>query len=394
MTAQPTYDAAITVPTIDEVAADLLARFPSTLLAGWSDDAPQRQLVDAEAQALQFEMLQRALVARAASPVLLRGLAAWLRTQGYSAADAAALASAWVDLALQWYGRDFARIPATRATWAVPLVATAPQTIDANSVLVLQANDGTYFLSAQMGSSVVLNSGNSYKGTVTFAARAPGSGGNVVTGTITHVIQGPAGLQVDLSGTQVLVAPGRDEETDDAALDRALARWDTLGVGWTSRALDFLIPFYADTVTRWFVDDSNPDGAGSLRIALANAAGAATVGELAAVQAGLTGIAGRPMGSGRITAVAAATYVLSLAVTITGDGTNAGLSADVAAALAAFANTFPLGPVFLGNNTLAAVIESVRGAVAGTATFTGTIGGGATTPASTVLSISAMVAVL
>lgn len=329
----PTYANALLVPTVDDETADLLSRFPGSILAGWSDDAPQRQLVAADAQAIQFEMLQRAAIAYAASPQQVRLLRAFYVANGYDTATAASLASSWVDLALTWY--QTARLPATFAQWAVPLVATSTQTIDANSVLVLQAADGTFFLSNQIGSAVVLTSGNSFKGTVNFIARVAGTTGNVPRNSILYVNQAPAGVSVDLTIAQTLVSPARDAESDDDALDRAAGngatsgRWGTLAGVLTVGGWRFVMQTPSAggvaSLTRIFVDDTNPFGPGTVGITVANAAGAPTAQELAiAVAQGVRySIAGGPIA----TVGAAVVLTLLITVILKTDGSNA-LAAD------------------------------------------------------------------
>jgi hypothetical protein len=332
----PTYAAALAVPTIPEVEADLLSRLPASLLAGWSADAPQRQLLSAEAQALQFQEVQRAASAYAASPAQVRQLRAFLVAQGYSATDAADIAAAWVDLVLEVYQSP--RIPASRASWLIPLAAPSSQVIGPSSTIVLQADDGTLYQSAQLSALALVSSGGLYRGAVVFNARAAGSGGNAITqGTTLHVVQGPAGLVVDTSSGHfpTLLVPGRDTEADEDALARAVGRWGTLGGVLTRDGWRFVMQTPevggVATLTRIWVDDTNPLGPGSVRILVGNDVGAPTAAELAQAQG--QGARFRPAGQGVVGVEAALVTTVAISATLATDGTNPLAAAQAASAL-------------------------------------------------------------
>lgn len=328
----PSYANALLAQTIPQVEADLLSRFPTTILQGWSPDAPQRQLLSSDAQSLQFEQIQRAAMAYAASPVQVQQLRAFLVAKGYDAGTAAALASAWVDVALSWYQTP--RLPATAAVWQVSVTATSPQTINAQSQIVLQALDGMFFQSAQVG-DVVLNSGNAFTGLVSFSARSPGTTGNVPAGSIAFVNQGPAGLSVNTSIAQVLLTPARDVEIDEDALGRALGRWGTLSAILTRDGWRFVMQTPSvggvATLTQIFVDDTNPLGPGSVRIAVANATGGTTAAELAAAQS--QGAKFTLAGGGPVGVIAAPTLTVAISAVLKTDGSNPLAAAQGASAL-------------------------------------------------------------
>jgi len=331
-TTVPSYANALIAPTISAVEADLLSRFPTTILQGWSDDAPQRQLLASDAQSLQFEMVQRAAMAYAASPTQVLQLRAFYASQGYDTTTAAALASAWVDVALSWYQTP--RLAATAAVWRVGLTSTSPQTINAQSTIVLQAADGTFFQSAQVGDAI-LNAGNAFTNTVTFAARSPGTTGNVPVGSILYVNQGPAGLSVNTSIAQVNTIPARDVETDENALDRGLSRWGTLSAILTRAGWRYVMQTPSvggvATLTQVFVDDTNPLGPGSVQIAVANATGGVTAAELAAAQA--QGVKYTIAGGGPVGVIAAPQLNVPISAVLKTDGSNPLASAQGASAL-------------------------------------------------------------
>lgn len=357
----PTYAQALVAPTVTAELAALLAAFPQTIVAGWSSDAPQTQLLQTEAAALQFEMVQRVLIAMASNPAQILNIASFLQTQGYTATDAATAQSTWVDVFLQWYqipnGQGgVGRIPASFAVWSIPLISTSTQTINGSSTIVLQALLGQFFVSSQ-SAQVQLNAGNSFQASVQFTALVAGSGGNVTPGAITAVIQGPAGLSVNV-GTQTLVTAARDAETDAAAVARALARWATLGAGWTDPSFNYLIPLFSSNTTRWYIDNTNPFGPGTTGVYLANVSGpstgpASTPGtECYLVSQGLNGLATRPNGSGQALVFAATAYPDTITVTVKGDGSNPNLAANITSALNALTAQLPLGPLYVTNDLI------------------------------------------
>lgn len=358
MTMLPTYAQALLCPTVTQEEAALIASFPPTTVAGWPTGAPQRDLVTAEAQALQFEMIQRVAVAYAASPSRILQLAPVLVSLGYAPADAATIQSAWVDIVLDVYQTP--RIQALPASWQVGLVGVAPYTVDNTSTILVQASDGTIFQCAQpyalSGTPI-----NGYKVQPTFQARVAGASGNVVPNSITSILQAPAGIQLDFTFQQ-LVSPGRDAQSDVAALTYALGRWGTLSSALTASGWQYVIQTAVPTLTGIFVDDTTPGVYGSLAIALSNAAGPALASEVAAAQAAAVPvtIAGGPVP----TITAAAATVIDITAKLATNGSNSLAAAQGAAALIA------LGPGPRGSWLyLDAVIATLMG-VAGVTDIT------------------------
>ena len=352
----PTFSQVLTVPTVAAEEAALLAGFASSTLAGWPIGAPQRDLVRTEATQLQWEMVQRACVAYGSSPSRVLQLAAFLVSQGYSASDAATVASSWTDIVLEVYQSP--RIPASYAEWSVPLVGTAPYTVDNTSAMTLQAADGTIFQAAQ-ASPLMASSVNAYKISPTFRARDPGTSGNVIAGTIVRIMQAPAGISIDPSGTQVLGTVARNAETDVDALTRAQGRWGTLSGVLTASGWRYVILTGVPTLTRCFVDDANPGGPGSVALALADPAGAASAAEVAAAQAIASSLA--IAGMGPVVVTAAAQLTVALSATLKTDGTNPLAAAQGASALA------QLGPALAGDwlylDAIIAALMAIPGVV-------------------------------
>jgi hypothetical protein len=329
-----TWQEARTVATAEQARQVLLSYFSAATVRGWPDSAPQRALVEGSAAAVAYETGLRAALASTASPN-----------------TAKAAGSTWVDAVMEWFDLDDGtggkgRIKATKAIWEVPMVvkaAAAPLTIGPGSTVQVQAEDGTIFEFLQQ-STHTLNEGSDFRAVVRFAARKAGIGGNVLAGQIKRMISGPAGLAVDLDGTQVLVGAARDAETDDEYIKRGLGRWGTISfAGWTATSFDFLIPTAAPSLTRWRVEDWNPLGPGTTRVTLANAAGPANDAEVAAVGAYLADRSRKTLGNPPTVARAATTATVVLTGTVFADGTNGNLLGDINAALARLRAAFPIG---------------------------------------------------
>ncbi len=351
-----TYAQMLAVDTLEALEAELLASVSDAGVTSWATESPQFGLLHGEALMARTLQEQRLILAYTASPRQLLRLRSKLVSLGYSAADAAAIVTAWVDVSLGWYGDDMVRIPAQRAEWTIGVKVTAtaaPLTIDGTSQAVIQADDGTFFELLQ-DAAVVLNASSSYKGTVRIRARAAGIVGNVLVGSIT-TIRGPAGLSIDGTVTQVLALAGRDVETDEAVVARSLAKWGTLGAAWSRDAFDYWIPTVAPTVTRWRVRDDNPFGPGTVGVWLATAAGPASVDEIALVVAKLGARDVKALGSGALMVLPAILHAVTIDVTLASDGLNADLEAQAAAAFAILEAALPIGPARLTESLLVAI---------------------------------------
>lgn len=340
-----TLQQALTPRTVAEVRQLLLLELAATgsAISGWSDGAPQRAFLEGEARAISAETILRASIAQTASVTLVLGAGA-----------------SWVDAMMSWFdlpngSGGKGRIPASKAVWQVPMeitVATGTLTINSTSVIQLQAQNGAIFVCTQQ-SAQTLNSGTSYAGVIEFTARTAGTTGNVSPGQITKIITGPAGLSIDLGGTQVQTSVARNAETDIEFIDRGLGQWARQGAGWTLPAFDYLIPLYGNNgttlnVTRWYIDDSNPNGPGTIQVYLADAAGPATAPEVAAVDAGLNSPEVKPLGTGEATVVTAVDHPLTINATILTSGDNPSVGANAISAIESrLSPAFPIGPATL-----------------------------------------------
>jgi len=311
----------------------------------WGPDAPQTAYLESESRAEAAESAIISTLARTASVQLV--------------ADAG---DSWVGAAMTFF--DIERIQALPCVWTVTLIipaAQAPLTISASNASGIQAMaaDGTIFQCTQQ-SPVTLDIAHLYQGIVQFTALVAGHA--ITPDSIDKIISGPAGLEVT-EATQTLITQARAQESNESFIARGLGRWGVLfgnpngTAGWTRTSFDFLIPHYAPSVTRWSVDDANPNGPGTVEVALANEDGPATSDEVDAVQAGLNSIDVKPVGSGALTVVAATPLNLTINVTLTVSGTNSDVATNCHDALIALGKAFPLGPATLEPSLVTTVAQ-------------------------------------
>ncbi len=360
-----TFLEAKTPKTVAELRTQILATLaapPAPLVAapvaGWSASAPQRILVEDFASRMSEETMTRANLAAMIDLSELEGLD-----------------RDWARVFLTWFDEEF--IPALPAYWDVPcqvLPASSPLTVGASTVIQIQATGGPIFLLEQ-ASDVLFSASSSptpYQGTLRFRARTSGVVGNVSASTLLNgrILTGPAGLSLGPSAPSLFTA-GRDEETPVQAIARALAKWSTLGAGWTRESFDYLIPRIAPPVTRWLVRDDNPIGMGSVQVIAANAAGPATSEETSALLAGLGANNVKPLGSGKLGVVAADELAVNVAAVLTEDGSNPDVLTDADAAITTYLErALPMGatiePALLESLLLGLPVGSVKVDVNGT----------------------------
>lgn len=369
-----TWQEALTPTTAEEYVDENLAELEAagSTINAWGPDAPQTAYVNGIARAEAALSTNISLLAATASP--------------QTVADAG---DSWVDAVLSWFAIVNAdgttgRIQATQAVWTIGLnIATtnAPVTINASNASGIQAMsaNGVIFQCTQ-ASPVTLGT-PTFTGLVQFTALIAGTSGNVTPGSITRIISGPAGLTVNLVTTQTLTATARDQETNGQYIGRALGKWGVIApsegnptgtAGWTINSFNFLIPFFGNntalnaSVTRWAVDDANPNGPGTVQVWLADAAGPANAATVAAVDAGLNGTNVKPVGSGPLTVAPAVAATLTINITLTTDGSNPTVATDCQTAVENLGKAFPLGPATLEPSLVTTVAQ---GAAVETATI-------------------------
>ncbi|MCC6559652.1 MAG: baseplate J/gp47 family protein [Polyangiaceae bacterium] len=271
---------------------------------------------------------------------------------------AAGAGDEWVDyLVKAWFGID--RIPATKARRRFKLtaapsagtIAVAPRELVADAGGVLFENTTAF---------EVLAGTTTYR---EFECRSPGLAGNILPGAILGFQIGKPGLTVANEAGDAIFA-GRPAETNDALVARGRAKFPAGSVGgsrdaylvWVEEA--FSTQGLTSTITKIGVDDGNPNGPGSTDIYLANAAGPATVDELAVVDAYLQ--PRRAKGSGPLRVLAAEELIQPVVGTLFVDG-NPTAVADAVAAMAELQADLPLG----GGPRRTLYVDSIRGALLG-----------------------------
>ena len=179
-----------------------------------------------------------------------------------------------------------------------------------------------------------------------FYAETPGTVGNVANDTITSLVTSYAGVSVNNpdyggSGTWITTS-GTDQEGDDSLRARDTEKWATLSV---VEAISDRYQYIARTAVsncRVAVDDSNPDGPGTVRTYLALADGVASGGDVTLVD---NAIDAAKFG-GTNTTYAATSDTLNVTATIGYDSSSyssATVEAAVEAAITAYVNAAPIG---------------------------------------------------
>jgi len=247
---------------------------------------------------------------------------------------AADIPDAWVDqfAKASW---DLDRLPATKARFLWPVSAAAGGGSVTSGARTLIADGGTSLFE----NVAAVNIAAGATALVEFEARTAGTDGNVAAGAVTGFQVGKAGLSIS-SPVGSMVVAGRPKETNVDLWKRGRAKLPASSIAGNSAAFDLWIPSAAPTINRWAVDDTNPDGPGTTRIYAANAAGPATVDELAALLAYLTPRRGKGTGAIGVSAAPAKTLSFGCVMHVSN---NAAAATQGAAALQALSAALPLG---------------------------------------------------
>lgn len=181
---------------------------------------------------------------------------------------------------------------------------------------------------------------------LTWKAEAPGAVYNIPNESILPTLATPIpGVAVTnpadpLTGSWITVA-GSDVESNGTYASRARAKWATLGTGAGAAAYVAWAKKGAPTVTRVLVDDANPDGAGTIRVYLANASGPALPAEVSAAD---SYIQPRRALTAKVTTVAATPKPVTVTATLTVKSAYSALAPGQAAAnLTALAEALEIG---------------------------------------------------
>ncbi len=317
---------ALTVATIDQRLQSLLA---SLLAAGVDTDgfstySVERALPEIEAAALAVEGAIRADAVKAGFIDLAATLddPNWLR-----------------QLARSFYRIEW--LPATPAAVVLRLTnlsSSGPFNFTPRAGAggaVASTGTGILFDSSGFGA---LAAGASNVLDLSFVCRTPGSIGNVAVGTINKLQTSPFPAIGVTNRSGFLITAGREDESNSQLVTRCKTRWGTLGAGGNDDGLKYQALAAAPTVTRVFIRNDNPFGAGSIGVTLANVSGPATSDEIASVDLVMQKI--KPTGSGELRTAAAPATIATYHITMTVDGTNPNTEANAQAALLRIAQQF------------------------------------------------------
>lgn len=332
----------LTARTQPEILTQLLADLVTAGVdaTGFDSFTVERALpeLDAQAQAVSEDL--RVSVVQAGFLYLAAQLPdpAWLRR-----------------LAKGWYQIDW--IPGTKAIQRCRLTNNAaggPYDLRQRDLLATTPT-GVQFRSLESGTLVA---GNGHTLDLEFACETIGTAGNVSTGQINKLVTSLPGVTI-ANFTGSLIVAGTPDESNALLVQRCESKWGTLGAGGHASAYRYLISQVAPTVTRVFVRDDNPFGAGTVGVYLADSAGPATAEE---VSAAATYLAPRkPLGSGPVSVLAAPAHNVQVTGTIYTDGSNGSAAADADVALQALASGFTSTTLYL--ERIRATLMGVRGAV-------------------------------
>lgn len=199
---------------------------------------------------------------------------------------------------------------------------------------------------------------------LTFKAESPGSAYNVGVGAISKLTTPLPGISISnpaigSTGTWIL-APGADIEANSSLVLRCKNRWGDASMGGNADAYAarianaFISTGATPTITRWKIDDANPFGPGSVGVYLANAAGPATAGEVATVDAYLQ--PRKNLGMGQLKTSAANLFTQAVVATLFVLN-NPNAASDAAAKLTAYQSTFPLGAIIFKEEIAAQLLQ-------------------------------------
>lgn len=248
----------------------------------------------------------------------------------------------WLDLlALGFFNLN--RIPAI-ATIGGALLTCGPLAASSNipaRQAIFASNTGVTFRNA-VPFTVIPNT----VVPLTIIADVSGTSGNVPVGSINQLATVIANCSVSNPGTSGswVTVSGADAESDDNLIQRCLARWAATSYGgarsayaqWVLEALS--AAGISSSVIKIGVDDTNPNGPGSTDIYIADAAGPATLAEIAAINSYLQ--PRRGLGTGPLRVLPAPNVNVPVVAIIYG---NANAVALGAASLAALQATVPIG---------------------------------------------------
>jgi hypothetical protein len=336
-----TWAEAKTARTKDEILEDMLVDLAAAGVPtdAWEPTTDARALVEVEATAQAKTEKIRASVAQAG----------FLSSRGD-----------WQDATGSGFF-DLARAPATKTVGILEITEAGGGPLTNRSARTVRAvsDTGQYFVNRDAFS---VGTGQTIE--VTFLAEVAGSSGNVANGSITTFqtsLPGYTCNNPDQGTGSWITTPGANAEGDDDYEQRMRDQWSTIGAGGNAAAVRARVGAYDATLTRIFVDDANPNGAGSVDVYIATALATATVEQVAGALAYLTPL--KAVGTGPLRVFAAPVYTQSVVATLTTDGSNGTAAADAAQALADLEASFTDLGGTLYPAAIVAALMGVDGAV-------------------------------
>lgn len=183
--------------------------------------------------------------------------------------------------------RDGAQAAQRRITLACAATA-GPHTFDASDLVAVHPDGPTYRLIDNSDPGVVypvtLASGGSQADLI-FEAEVAGTDSNKSAGTVTSLLTTLAGVTIT---SDLVERSGSDEETDPVLKTRNTTKWALLTqYELIDDAVINICLVATDLVTGVIVDSSNPRGAGTFNVYMANALETASAGDIALAQAAI-----------------------------------------------------------------------------------------------------------
>ena len=193
----------------------------------------------------------------------------------------------WLDLLAESHF-DETRDLATYATHTVTISSSAdmttPWVIEPGALRVRDSTTGKTFHSTNE-EQITLAAGAGNSEPIPFKADSPGSDYNSATNAIDELVTTKPGASITAS---VQVTSARDDETDPALRQKCRDKWAAnVAIHPPSAAYRYWAITASDEVTRAFVDDTNPDGPGTLRVYLAGDSGTVLAGAVTEADAAL-----------------------------------------------------------------------------------------------------------
>ena len=180
-------------------------------------------------------------------------------------------------LAWSWFREE--RVAAIKTVGTMVLTSSdgAPvHDIEPNQLWVRDTERGLRYTNT---TGDLLASGSEYSIELTFEAELGGQAYNIPVDQplqLETVLEGVTVTNPDAGSGDWISTPGADEQNDDSLSQLCRDKWATLAAQPTAAAYRYWAMKASDQISRVWVDATNPDGAGSLRVYLAGSTGAIT----------------------------------------------------------------------------------------------------------------------